>query len=64
MPIRAPVVARAVHFGEVVFGADFRLALQELHAKTCGDVERDVAVHEPGAWVIGFESQDKVASSR
>lgn len=63
MPIRAPVVARAVHLGEVVFGADFRLALEELHAEARGYVEGNVAVHEPGAWVVGFESQDEVASS-
>ena len=23
---------------------------------------RDVAVHEPGAWVVGFEGDDDVAS--
>ena len=27
-------------------------------------MERDMAMHEPGTWVIGFESDDEVAAGR
>jgi len=33
------------------------LALKELHTKPLTDVPRDVAVHEPSAWVVGRERE-------
>lgn len=41
-----------------------RLALEKLDAQTHGDMERDVAVHEPCSWVVGWVGNDKPSASR
>jgi hypothetical protein len=37
------------------------LSFQKLNAQASRDVERDMAVHEPGARVVGFEGKHEVA---
>ena len=34
---------------------------KDLDAEAFGDVEGDVAVDKPGAWIVGFEGHDDVA---
>jgi hypothetical protein len=46
------------------FADDFIAALEELNAKSSGDVEWDMAMHEPGAWVVGLECKHEVAACR
>lgn len=58
---RPPVCTSPLHLCKSVLGLDFRLAFQELDAKTSGNMEGDVAVHEPCAWVVRLESKDQVA---
>jgi head-tail adaptor len=59
---RLPVSTGPLHLCESVLGFDFRRAFKELHAETGGNVEGNVAVHEPCARVVGLESKDQVAS--
>ena len=48
--------------GESVLGSwDLGWTLQELHGETARGVPRNVAVHEPGTWVVGDEANDGVA---
>lgn len=60
---RPPVSTCPVHLCVSILGLDFRFALEELDAETGGNVEGDVAVHEPCTRVVGLESKDQVASS-
>ena len=57
-----PVALALEAVGEgVLGGGDVSRALKELHRQTALDVPRDVAVHEPGAWVVGHEADNGVA---
>jgi hypothetical protein len=42
---------------------DALLALEELDAKTHTDMESNVAVHEPGTWVVGWVGDDKPSAT-
>ena len=53
LPVLIPVGAGGLPGG--VGEDDGALALEELHAEALADVPRDVAVHEPGARVVGLE---------
>lgn len=61
VPVVVPIRARLLPVG--VTECDFTLALKELDTKTLGHVPRDVAVHEPGARVVGGESNDQPAAT-
>jgi hypothetical protein len=56
-----PLLAPLLHCSKPIRRLDLRLALQELHSKPSGDVERDMAVHEPRAGVVGLECEHEIA---
>ena len=58
---RLPVCTGSLHLCESVRSLDLGLAFQELDAKTSGNMEGNVAVHEPCTWVVRLESKDQVA---
>ena len=60
-PVLIPVGAGSLPGG--IGEDDAALALEELHAEALADVPRDVAVHEPGARVIGLERQREPAAA-
>ena len=60
LPVIIPVGAGGLPGG--VGEVDGAHALEELHAKALTDVPRDVAVHEPGARVVGLERQCEPAA--
>lgn len=39
-------------------------SFHKLHSQSCSNVERDMAVHEPSAGVVGPEGENKVAAGR
>jgi len=57
-----PVLACSLHLSETILCLDLRRAFEELYTETSGHMEGDVAVHQPRAGVVGFKSEDKVAS--
>jgi hypothetical protein len=59
--IRVVLVALSLLSSSILGSRDFRWALQELHGETAGRVPRDVAVHEPGTWVVGLKANNSVA---
>lgn len=58
LPVLATFLQRVQAANRV---SDFAGALEELHTQASGDVEGDVAMHEPRAWVVGLEGEDEVA---
>lgn len=50
--------------GHVGLGIDLVWALDELHGQTTLNVPHNVAVHEPGTWVVGLEADDGVTQRR
>lgn len=60
---RPPVSTRPVHLCVSILGLDFGFSLEELDAQTGGNVEGDMAVHEPCTRVVRLESKDQVTSS-
>jgi hypothetical protein len=62
---RLPLLATFPHGAKVAIAlADLADALYKLHSKTCRDVERDVAMHEPRAGVVRPERENKITASR
>jgi len=61
-PIPVPLIAAALQPARVANHAlDLALALDELQAEAFRRVERNMAVHDPRAWVIRGEGQQHVA---
>jgi len=62
--VRSPGLAAASVVIKGTKGADdLGRTLEELHTKTTGNVEWNVAMHEPCTWVVGWESDDGVSTS-
>jgi hypothetical protein len=60
----APCLATTGVPAKVTKGADnLRWALKELNTETTGDVERNMAMHQPGTGVIGGEGDDEISTS-
>jgi len=59
-----PCLATTSVSAEITKGAnDFRWALEELHTETTGDVEWNVAMHQPGTGVVSWEADDEISTS-
>lgn len=62
--ISLPVLAGPLHLSETIFGFDLGRALEELHTKTCGHMEGNMAVHKPSSRVVRLKGENNVASGR
>jgi len=59
-----PCLAAVVESAEVAERVDnLRWTFEELDTETARDVEWDVAMHQPGTWVVTWESNDEVSAS-
>jgi len=59
----SPCLAASSIPTEITEGADdFGWALEELHTKTAGDVEWNVAMHQPSTRVVSLEGNDEVST--
>jgi hypothetical protein len=61
---RCPLLAPLLHGTQVTVAlANLVEPLNKLHPQACSDMERDVAVHEPSARVVGLEGEHEIAAS-
>ena len=47
--------------GDVLLGGDLGWTLDPLHGETAVNVPNDMAMHQPGTWVVGLEADDGVS---
>lgn len=61
--VGVPGLAALVEVAQGANGADDLVwSLEELHTETTGDVEWNVAMHQPCTWVVGWERYDEVST--
>ena len=62
-PRRTRILVLGIGSRRRVDVGDLRWHLEELQREALADVPADMAVHQPGTWVVGFESDDGPAGA-
>jgi hypothetical protein len=62
--VSGPCLTSVAESGEGTDGADnLGWVLEELYTETTGDMEWNMAMHQPCTWVVSWEADDDVSTS-